>query len=377
MQKIEQVLGYDSIEVLNQYPLLGSILGSLVKKIDRKETQTLGVAFHNDVWTLYVNDEYYLKHNAQQRMALLLHEAYHIMLLHCFRITRTDKSNIAADIIVNELISETQNKNGQVFPMRSLLPQGCYYETFSLKQEQNDTVERILRRLKLPDSPKSPPNGGSGGDPLDDHSKWGQGNSEKGEYEARAIVETACQTNDWGCLGGTAKRLLTDLLKPKVKWSTHLRVFGQGAIRSNKKWTVNRPSRRYGFPVPGVTKKTSAYILVGIDVSGSVSPDMQKQFLSECVGMSEYAQVDVATFDVSIVDFKRDWVKGEAMKATHGGTDPQCVFDLALTQDKKPDRVIILTDGYFGSVNIKGLKTLFVIPKGCQKRDEAQTIEMD
>jgi predicted metal-dependent peptidase len=221
-----------------------------------------------------------------------------------------------------------------------------------------------------------------GGSVIDDHSKWGGPLTPEdktiAEQRLQEIITSAIKScpQAFGNLPGNIQEMLMGKGRGTVRWSSVLRRFAQGSVEIEENQTYSRQSRRYGAGYPGVREDTGCRILFGVDMSGSVLKEFKELFLAEAKRASEYAEVHIAAFDVQIVDMKL-YKPGVKVGNSNGGTDPQCVFNEAAKRRGFFDAVIILTDGEFAPVDIKGAHTLFVIIPGGTPRKEAQTITME
>jgi predicted metal-dependent peptidase len=380
--QFDHILADDTLRLLDKWPFFGAYMASLSRKSDTT-IETLCVEFNpkTRTWGMSINPTFYMGIPSQpKRIALLIHELLHVCLLHPVRVpTITPKANIAADIIVNEMIGNVKSRTGQrEMPMREWFPDACFYEKFGLKEEADDTFERVMSRLK-DDQPKGGKGQGNGQGTLDDHSRWDitQAEMEQAEAEARMITETVIASIGIGDLPESIKNAITEALQSKVKWTRHLKVFGQASIRTNYKWNKSTISRRFGMPFTGRTKRCGGKILVGVDVSGSVGEDDKKQFLGELAALTRLCEVEVCFFDTRIVRRIPQWKKGLPLPNTNGGTDPQAVFDYAAACEVRPSSIVLFTDGQFRGISTRGFKTLFVITKDGQRRSEGQTIELN
>jgi len=399
LKKAQQLAIKDSIMLLSSYPLLGSIISMLDKRFT-KQVPTLGVSYSNkkNHWELAINPEFYVGlENEDKRYAVLLHEAWHVMLLHPIRMGKITRiKNIAADIVTNDIISFTSPTTNRSVTMREILPEGCFYDTFGLEKIEDDCYEKVLERLnKLAQQQqqmqkKMSQTGNGNGETIDSHDwepKDGdeEANGEKkslasakenADMELRELINTAITSNpkDFGNLPANIQKYITQALRPQVKWNKLLRIHGQNAVKYGHYYTVKKISRRYGYPYPGRRKRKGGLVVAAVDVSGSVSEEYKKQFLGELKGMSNYVDLYIITFDTRVVDSYAGYNKQLKLSDTCGGTDPNCVFEECLKI--KPDKVVILTDGYFGSLDTKGFDTLFVLTPDGEERKEGKCVRI-
>jgi predicted metal-dependent peptidase len=278
--------------------------------------------------------------------------------------------------------------NGTQVTARKVISEGCFYETFNLRKIQDDTYEKVYERLNKEAQKNSKGQGkGQGQGELIDVHEWepkkgedGQENTSRNKEHAdmglRELVNTAINSSakDFGDLPADVRDYITTALRPKVKWNKLLRIHGQNAVKNHYVYTNKKISRRYGFPYPGRRKYKGGVVVAAVDMSGSVSDEYKKQFLGELKAMSKYVDLHILTFDTRIIEHFKEWSNNVKLKNTNGGTDPNCVYEECL--QIKPDKVVILTDGYFGSLDTKGFDTLFIITPDGDERTEGKCIRI-
>jgi len=389
LSQVEALVIKDSSEIYNRYPSLGHIF-SCLQKIYTTSIETEAVGFDNkaETWTLYINPNDYLKYDPLHRKAIILHEIMHILLLH---ITRGKElwskevmekqadmkhlSNAAADCLVNKLIEDTIG-----IPYTEMFPRDSTYALWNLDPETGETLETLYERMKL--LPKRPQNSSD-----KKHIKWdGTPNStdqakELAKQKLREIVESARTASEgFGDLPAAIRGLITKALKAKVNLTKELMVEGMGSIKSHKVLTHKRPNRRHGFPLPGKKSLRKGKVLVGVDVSGSVSTTYKQKFLDIISKMASQVDVEMVAFDVQVVQHIKNWKREPiGIKDTGGGTDPQCVFDVAkkARHNEKPAKIFILTDGEFGRISTFGFNTVFVLTPGGSVRGEGKNLRFE
>ena len=166
------------------------------------------------------------------------------------------------------------------------------------------------------------------------------------------------------------KRLITELIAPKMDWRDVLRTQLESSLKSD--FTFMRPSKRSGEVLfPGMNKDEELNICVALDTSGSISKDMLRDFLSEVQGiMGQYQsyRIHVVQFDTNVYGaetFTSD--DGRTMAEYEltggGGTDFEVVFRYMEEYNIEPDQLVMFTDGQpWGSWgNPDYCDTLFVV----------------
>lgn len=148
-----------------------------------------------------------------------------------------------------------------------------------------------------------------------------------------------------------------------VPWYLVLRQFMHSLIDVKTNNTWKKANRRFRGKLPGVKKLPKLKLLVGIDMSGSMSDEDVKKCFDEvdAINQTGMAEIQVAYFDTNI-HHKEVYRKGfEAKRVCSGGTSFVPVHELALEERYKG--VIYLTDGYaeFPNPDKITYKTLWVL----------------
>ena len=159
-----------------------------------------------------------------------------------------------------------------------------------------------------------------------------------------------------------------------MDWREHLNLSMQSALKSDFTWMrQSRKSRSLGIYLIGMDNEYQVEAAIGIDVSGSISHDMIRDFLGEIYGIMQQFQdfrLRIWTFDTQVYaeSFKEFTpMNAEEIKEYEiigcGGTDFECNWAFMEENDITPDKFIMFTDGYpFGSWgNPNYCDTLFVI----------------
>lgn len=196
---------------------------------------------------------------------------------------------------------------------------------------------------------------------------------EEDESRQLEINELIMQIKDWGSISGGMVEQIMASTQAKIDYRKALAGFRASVISSKRTLTRMRPSRRWGFEQMGSKYAFSTSLLIAVDTSGSISPDMLKHFFSVIVKFFKYGieQIDVIQFDCVIqgecMSLKK--AKKQNRFAVHGrgGTSFQPVFDY-LHEHNRYDGLIILTDGY-AEVPHKDFSTRARILWVCESED--------
>jgi predicted metal-dependent peptidase len=174
-----------------------------------------------------------------------------------------------------------------------------------------------------------------------------------------AMLAAAATVDGAGNLPAGVKRLIQQLTEPQMNWREILRMNLESTIKADYTWMrASRKGWHMDAVMPGQKPDEMIDVAVMLDASGSISPDMLRDFLSEIQGIMDSFpsyKIHVVTFDTecynpaqydsdnldSMIDYE---VSGG------GGTDFDCIFTYLKDQEITPRRLIVFTDGYpFGS----------------------------
>lgn len=165
------------------------------------------------------------------------------------------------------------------------------------------------------------------------------------------LAGAAQQAEQAGKLSGVMKRLVQDLLRPRLPWRNLLAHYLTGLARDDYSYT--RPSTRRGNPAifPSL-KSQQINAVVALDVSGSISDAELQACLSEINAIKGQvrARITLLACDAEIVEgfplqFE-PWEEVTLPESLAGGgtTDFRPVFDWVSQQDRQPDILIYFTD---------------------------------
>ena len=155
------------------------------------------------------------------------------------------------------------------------------------------------------------------------------------------------RTSDWGSIPADVVEKIKASTKARINSHLIWNGFRSAVLSSQRQFTRMRPNRRTGFKQMGNTRQYDTRLLVGIDVSGSITTEALQDFFSAVNRLFRYGttQIDLCQFDAALGNI-------EPMKRAHsevklhgrGGTNFQPIIDY--TSDHPDyDGLIILTDG--------------------------------
>ena len=275
---------------------------------------------------------------------LVAHECLHPMLEHNYRRGERDprKWNQAADYVINKLL--TDDGIGKM-PECGLLDHDIYNQGGGI----SDGIYNIL-----PDEP----DGGDGGNGYTgsglDECQDGEGTQAEKEQQAAEwkvkVAQAGQAAKMMGKLSANQKRLIDEVLNPKVDWREVLRRFVE-KCRSDTR-TFARPNRRYmsqGLYLPSVSGEAMGELAFAIDCSGSVGADDLNQFTAELLTVHEDhkpKKIHLIYFDSEVSHYESFSRDDELNVEPHGGggTNFAPVFEYMEEHDIEPVATVFLTD---------------------------------
>jgi len=174
-----------------------------------------------------------------------------------------------------------------------------------------------------------------------------------------AMLAAAAASDGAGNLPAGVRRILQDLTAPKMSWRELLRMQLESTLKSDYTWMrAGRKGWHMDAIMPGQKPDELIDIAVMIDASGSIDPNMLRDFISETQGIMEQFQsykIHVGTFDTRVyntVQYDSENLDSMADYQVEGGggTDFDCIFEYLKEEQIEPKRLVVFTDGYpFGS----------------------------
>jgi len=139
-------------------------------------------------------------------------------------------------------------------------------------------------------------------------------------------------------------------IKPDVDYRKVLSGFRASILSSKQTLTRFKPSRRYGFLYMGKRPRFTTGLLVGVDVSASVSDEDVRRFYSTVNRFFKYGieRIDALAFDASLQGEPLELSKARSSIAFtgRGGTNFQPIIDFFHMNRNSYDGLILFTDGY-------------------------------
>ena len=383
------------IGLLLRHPFFGNMATRLRIKSADDWCPTAAVDGRN----LYFNTQFFNAMDNKEIEFVIAHEILHCVFDHLGRRSWQDRkldpmiSNIAQDYIVNNtLVRDNIGHKPKIVD--------CYqdfkYDGWTSEEVYDDIFEKYdeeeLEALgELLDEHLDLDEGDSGGSKQQHKSNMDGGKESKAKpkynkEELKKIRDSikegmiqSAQAAGAGNIPKEVQRMIKELTEPKMNWRELIRQQIQSTIRND--YTFSRPSRKgwhTGAILPGLNFDEKIDLCIAFDMSGSITGDMPKDFLSEVKGIcNEFKDYNIKVwcFDTAVygeADYSSDNGQdlSEYTPIGGGGTDFMVNWEYMKENDIIPKKFIMFTDGYpWGSWGDEDYcDTLFVI-HGNHKKD--------
>jgi predicted metal-dependent peptidase len=361
------------MEMLFQQPFFGNLTMQL-KLVDATDAGWCPTAAV-DGMNIYYNRDFFHDMEEQEVKFVLAHEVMHVALDHLGRRSHRDPEwwNMAADYVINALLIEekigkmptkpVQDKDGTGATVQRVGLYDPKYIGWTSEAVYDDLEKRKVKKQMTLDVHLQL---GKDGDGKEGQKQRGQGmpvniseeDLKKIREEMKNKVQQSAQAaKAAGKMPGNIARLVDELVEPKISWRDLLQDTIQSCLTDD--FTFMKPNRRYmnsGIFMPSLKKDNTIDLEICIDVSGSISDEMAKDFLSEIYGISEtYSDfsIGILCFDTQIHNHQKFTKEDNILdyKITGGGgTDFGNSF-MKYYRDHAvvPKKLIVFTDGYDSS----------------------------
>ena len=173
-------------------------------------------------------------------------------------------------------------------------------------------------------------------------------NWQQDDLMSAQINETIKEMKSWGSLPGDLVEHIIASTKARIDYRKVLAGFRASIISQARQLTRMRPNRRSGFEAMGSRYDFTTSMIIGVDVSGSISKEDLQNFYTTINRFFQYGiqQIDVVQFDTELGDVTTIRNASENIKITgRGGTDFQPFIDF-VARHHEYDGALIYTDGY-------------------------------
>jgi len=378
------------LKLLFQQPFFGTLTMQLplVDATDSGWCDTAAVDGRN----IYYNRKFFNDLDIDEMQFVLCHEVLHVALDHFGRRSHRDPSwwNMANDYVINGML--VQDKIGKM-PTKKVDVKdedgnanqrvGLYDEKYvgwTSEAVYDDLEKRKVKKqmtldvhLELGnDGKKSKGKGKGPGIEISEEEL----KKIRDEFKNKVLQSAQAAA---GKMPASLQRLIDMLVEPKISWRDLLQQNIQSCITDDFTWM--RPNRKHmygGIFLPVLDKDETIDIAVAIDMSGSISDDMAKDFLSEVYGiMNSYNDftISILCFDTQVYNFQT-FTKDNADELLSyeckggGGTDFNAFWQYWKDENIEPKKAVVFTDGFpFGSWGPENYcDTLWIITEGAKTR---------
>jgi predicted metal-dependent peptidase len=298
---------------------------------------------------LLYNPEWFAALPADEAQGVIAHEVLHCALAHQSRRQGRDPTrwNIAADLSINPILLDA----GYALPSGRLMPGEGQFAALARGQ----SAEQYYALF-----PAEDPSGESEQEPQDDPGGCGtvQEPGDGSPAETRhsevewqvAVTQARRVAQQRGSLPGGVDRLVEEILHPTVDWRDVLRAFVSQHARNDYAWSP--PNRRFihaGLYLPGLRSEELGDVVLAVDTSGSIGPQLLDRFAAEAQGILDAYDCRLAiVYHDSEVQRVDTWTPSDGPLQLHaiggGGTDHRPIFDHIEREGWSPTCLVCLTD---------------------------------
>lgn len=343
------------IGLLLKAPFFGNLATRLIiKNADEWLTTAATDGRH-----FYYNSEFVNKLSIKECEFLFGHETLHNVYDHMGRRGDRDPQlfNVAADYCVNQDLLD-QRIGERITKVPILVDpkyQGmCAEEVYDLlfKNAKKINIKQLIDMLlddHLDDSDDSS---------SDSKSKRPSLSKEERRRIREEMIEavmSAAQTVSTENLPGNVRRFITDFVSPKMNWREILHQKFKSTIKFDYTWMI--PSRRAWHMdaiLPGQNLGDRIEVAISIDSSGSMQPEMLRDFLSEVKGITEEFNdykiylwcIDTEVYNFQIFTPDNVHELDEYQIIGNGGNTFEENWRFMREKEFVPELFIMFTDGY-------------------------------
>jgi predicted metal-dependent peptidase len=348
-----------------------SFFGNLATRLQLINADDWCATAATDGRKFYYNSRFIMMLKPKEVEFLVAHEVLHVVYDHMGRRGERDPQmfNIANDYAVNADLK--RHKVGQFI---TTVP--CLYEAKYDGKSSEEIYDDLMKNVEKIDMDQlieqlldDHLDGEDGEGESDGDGKEGEGKSkrpkmtpeerEQLKQEIKQAIINAAQSAEAGSLPKGVERLIKDVTNPVMPWRELIQTNLTSAIKTD--FSFIRPSRRgwhMDAIMPAMTPGEEIDVDVFIDLSGSISTEQGKAFISEVTGMMsafDGYRINIACFDTEV--YNPQTFTSENLESVEdyelvggGGTDFDSIFNHLKKEGRVPNRLIVFTDGYpFGS----------------------------
>lgn len=173
-------------------------------------------------------------------------------------------------------------------------------------------------------------------------------NWEQDELYAAMVNEVIKSITSWGTLHGSLVEKIIASTRARIDYRKVLAGFRASILSQARRLTRMRPNRRSGFEAMGSRHDFTTRMIIGVDVSGSITSEDLSHFYTTINRFFQYGiqQIDVVQFDTQLDEVTTLSRASEHVKVKgRGGTCFQPFIDFVAAHPEY-DGALIYTDGY-------------------------------
>ena len=369
--------------LLSELPFYGEILMKL-PLVETRDVRTAATDGRQIFW----NPGYMEKKTRGERNFILMHELFHVLLRHCTRCGDRDPQiwNIANDLIVNSMVSELSadfRRAGIEFQSpadglyAAIRPDETSENLYQMiLQDNGDRSGRkgrkweLRRRYTISGEKKTPADTIelSPSDVPEDLRPQALTPQEAEELNRAldALVRDALRNNPGSGSGSRFMDAVVALTGEKrLNWKQVMR--GMLTDLQDGEASYATPERKYLhmdliLPGHGNTDPAIEEVWAFVDCSGSIANEQLKKFLLELYALVRTFRctLHLVYWDTQVREVYRNLQSEkevlESLPHSGGGTDINAVYRWLSGNKVRPDVMVILTDGDFGTLTDPGFR---------------------
>lgn len=366
------------VDLLQTQRLAGEILLRLPRRAVDQARTVMGLTWQDRQLVLAFDPRRLSSIVPEQMLALLGHEALHVIWQHPLRYAeRADQANVqvACDVAVNQYLDTVPTGTATLESLRRLLHRAVpahedsafYLKTIeqSHLQLQPTTDERgqlIDHHIKKQQGERPRP--GKELPQLESHHGWrsdeeGRANHTWRLGQLQNLLQAAWRRtpqHDRGLLPGDVRQALEQSRRrPAMKWSRQLRLtLGSVARGYQDSWGRFNRRQPVRMDLPGRITKYVMLLDIFVDNSGSMPNEQISRLLTTINALGQQYQVEatVYPFDAKVqekgIQRLRPGKRVDYQRVGGGGTSFQAIFDYLHRNHvaKSGHLIIIMTDGW-------------------------------
>lgn len=359
-----------------QYIFYAHIIAATHLNIDNKFPAPAGVAFIKGGFTLFINMDMFKEYTLEQRKAILVHEALHIVLNHVGRVKNKRRQvwNMACDIAINQFIRDLPDNAllPNKFELEEKLSSEIYYSKLRKKVDDQEVTifekdGKLYAQVKNKNGTKTYEIDPHGADDRSDD----DATQEIINMVRDRLVEHA-ENKSRGNMPGDISEVINKMRSKKVNWKKYIKNELSNP-KEEVEETIKRRNRRFmsRIDVKGFQKQFSASGIVVIDTSGSVPSDFLGKTIGEITSICNQmnCELKIIQVDTEVKEVKTFNPKGSTFNVKgRGGTFLYPAIEHINKNRMQANFLVVITDGECEDnwpVPPK-MKTFFLMPQNAK-----------